>query len=229
MPGTDVIAEGLSVRGGRGPVFENVSTAVEAGGALLVRGPASSGRTSLLLALSGRMRFVSGAVRVGQHYLPREAAAVRETVALARAGPACQLEDRLRVDDLIAERCWIDRVDRPAVSAAFDLVGIDVPGRVRVEDLDSVANVLLTVALAVARGPGAVVVDEPDDGCAREGRARVWSGLARVRESGITLLLSGTDPTPNLPDAVPVVLPQRSGERLAGAERAERNGGRGAT
>ncbi|WP_243794397.1 ABC transporter ATP-binding protein [Saccharopolyspora gloriosae] len=218
MSGTDVVAEGVSVRGNRGPVFENVSTAVEAGGVLLVRGPSGSGRTSLLLALSGRMRFVSGAVRVGEHFLPGDAAAVRETVALARA-PVCELEERLRVDDLIAERRWIDRVDSSAICAAFELVGVDVPGRAVIEDLDPATNVLVAVALAVAREPGAVVVDEPDTGCGPDGRAQVWGGLGRVRESGTTLLLSTTDFPPCFPDAVPVVLPQRSADRLASAER----------
>lgn len=215
MPGVDVVAEGLSVRGPRGAVFENVCTEVEAGGVLLVRGPAGSGRTSLLLALAGRMRFVSGAVRVGEHVLPDDFAAVREAAALARVEPAHSLEERLRVDDLIAERRWIDRVGSPEISRAFDLVGLEMPGKALIEDLDAAAVVLLELALAMARQPGALVVDDPEKGCSPGERTRVLDGLDRVRATGTTLLLSTADSGQPFPDAASVVLPQRSAERLS--------------
>jgi len=209
-----------------GPVFENVSTAVPVGGALLVRGPAGSGRTSLLLALSGRMRFVSGAVRVGPHLLPAESAAVRGLVAIARANPACFLEERLRVADLVAERCWIDRVPESAVRASLERLELDLPGKALVDELDPAAATLLSLALATAREPGAVVVDEPDAGCGPAGRARVLDGLARVRQAGTTVLTSGTGPGEHFADAEVVELPQRSAERLAesGRDRGAENG-----
>ncbi|TVT23945.1 ABC transporter ATP-binding protein, partial [Amycolatopsis rhizosphaerae] len=57
--GAAVTARGLGVRGPRGPVFENVDLEVPAGGFLVVHGPGGSGRTSLLLALSGRLRLTA--------------------------------------------------------------------------------------------------------------------------------------------------------------------------
>lgn len=91
--GVDVVARGASVRGPRGPVFEGVDLDVPAGGLLAVHGPAGSGRTSLLLALAGRMRLSGGAVRVGGHVLPAEGRRVRRLVAVARAAPRSRSKD----------------------------------------------------------------------------------------------------------------------------------------
>lgn len=235
--GVDIVARGLSVRGPRGPVFENVDVEVPAGGLLVVHGPAGSGRTSLLLALAGRMRFVTGAVRVGGYELPARGKLVRRLVALARAEPAAALEGRLRVGELISERTWLARrVSDHRVDAAFALLGIDPPRKALVEDLDPATGCLVAVALALAGRPHALVVDDADGGCTPPGRQSVWHALDRVRATGCTVLAAGTDPPPSGPlppsmtTPVPVVLPRRSDdaiprERREGRRTGEQEGG----
>lgn len=217
-------ARGLTVRGPRGPVFENVDVDVPAGELLVVHGPAGSGRTSLLLALAGRMRPAAGAVRVGAYRLPGAGRAVHRLVAVARAGPAAGLEPRLRVREAMAERCWISPgVTGERLREAFAVLGIDPPESALIEDLSPDEQVLLAVGLALAGRPGAIVVDDVEAGCTGEQRGVVWRALEEVCRSGPTVLASATGP-PAAPagsllgsawQPVLVGLPRRSGDRLS--------------
>ncbi len=58
--GVDIIARGITARGARGCAFTGVSVDIEAGQLGVTVGSAGSGRTSLLLALAGRMRLMAG-------------------------------------------------------------------------------------------------------------------------------------------------------------------------
>ncbi|WAL68448.1 ATP-binding cassette domain-containing protein [Amycolatopsis cynarae] len=220
--GAAVTARGLGVRGPRGPVFENVDLEMPAGGFLVVHGPGGSGRTSLLLALSGRLRLTAGAARVGEHLLPGQERRVRRLVAVARAEPATGLEGRLRVRELMAERRWIGRgVTAEAIEAACAVTGIDPPADALVEELDPATATLLAVALTVAERPAAVVVDDIERGCTAPQREQVWQALDRVRARGITVLAAATDLPVRPADLVPVGLPSLSGDRLPEPEEDE--------
>ncbi len=215
--GVDVIARGASVHGPRGPVFEGVDLDVPAGGLLAVHGPAGSGRTSLLLALAGRMRLSGGAIRVGGYVLPAEGRRVRAAVAVARAAPAVALEGRLRVQEVMAERRLTGAgVTERRIREAFETVGIGPRGTELVEDLDPAEALLLATALALAERPGALVVDDVDDGLPPEAHGRVWQALDRVRNSGPgrTVLAGCLRTPPPTPGLVALSLPQRSRDRL---------------
>ncbi|MYT05250.1 ATP-binding cassette domain-containing protein, partial [Streptomyces sviceus] len=56
MDGIAVTAEGFGLKGPRGWAFRGIDLAAEPGALIAVEGPSGSGRTSLLLALTGRMR-----------------------------------------------------------------------------------------------------------------------------------------------------------------------------
>lgn len=127
--GVEVVARGASVRGRRGPVFEDVDVDVPAGGLLAAHGPAGSGRTSLLLALAGRMRLSGGA-------------------------------------EVMAERCLTSPgVTERGIREAFTTLDVAPRGADLVEDLGPADRLLLATALALAERPGALVVDDVDEGC----------------------------------------------------------------
>ncbi|MFI0787484.1 ATP-binding cassette domain-containing protein [Streptomyces lydicus] len=196
-------------------MFEGVDLDVPAGGLLAAHGPAGSGRTSLLLALAGRMRLSGGAVRVGGHVLPAEGRRVRAAVAVARAAPAVALEGRLRVREVMAER----RLTAPGVTErrlreACEVVGTAPRGTDLVEDLDPVEALLLAAALALAERPGALVVDDVDEGLPPDAHDSVWQALDRVRNSGPTVLAGCIRTPPPTPGLVTLSLPRRSRDRL---------------
>ncbi|MBL1091715.1 MULTISPECIES: ATP-binding cassette domain-containing protein [Streptomyces] len=198
-------------------MFEGVDLDVPAGGLLAVHGPAGSGRTSLLLALAGRMRLSGGAVRVGGYVLPAEGRRVRAAVAVARAAPAVALEGRLRVQEVMAERRLTGAgVTERRIREALETVGIGPRGTELVEDLDPVEALLLATALALAERPGALVVDDVDDGLPPEAHGRVWQALDQARNSGpgCTVLAGCLRTPPPISGLVTLSLPRRSRDRL---------------
>lgn len=217
-----MVARGASVRGPRGPVFEGVDLDVPAGGLLAAHGPAGSGRTSLLLALAGRMRLSGGAIRVGGHVLPAEGRRVRRLVAVARAAPAVDLEGRLRVREVMAERCLTSPgVTERGIRQACETLGLTPRGADLVEDLGPADRLLLATALALAGQPRALVIDDVDDGLPPEAHGPVWEALHRVQDHGPTVLAGclrppplPLPPTPTTPGLMALLLPQRSLDRL---------------
>lgn len=62
--GAHISAEGLGLKGPRGWAFRGMDLQAEPGSLIAVEGPSGSGRTCLLLALSGRMRTTEGSAEV---------------------------------------------------------------------------------------------------------------------------------------------------------------------
>jgi energy-coupling factor transporter ATP-binding protein EcfA2 len=81
--GAQIVAQAISARGPQGCAFANVSLDVGAGQLAVIAGSGGSGRTSLLLALAGRMQLITGTVRVNEYLLPGDAQDVQRCVAVA--------------------------------------------------------------------------------------------------------------------------------------------------
>lgn len=219
-PGLPVTAGGLTVRGPYGVIFDGVELTVDAGELLVVHGPARSGRTTLLLALTGRHRLTAGVVDVGPYRLPQDAAGVRRVVAVAQAEPAAGLEGHLRVAEAIEEARIVGRVRPPELDAALEFLALDPPRRALVDDLDPADRTLLAVALAWAQRPPVLVVDDADAGCPPPQRARVWDALVRLAGEGCTVLAGAHEVPPGVA-ARSLPLPHRSADRPRPAEPAQ--------
>jgi RND superfamily putative drug exporter len=74
-----VSADGLVVELGAGRETDGLELSLMPHEILVVEGPSRSGKTSLMLTLSGRMRLVRGRVKIAGRVLPEQAGAVRRT------------------------------------------------------------------------------------------------------------------------------------------------------
>lgn len=201
--GVEIVAERLGAVGPEGQIFRDVHLAVPPNGLLTVVGPAGSGRTALLLALAGRFRLWTGAVRVDGYSLPGDERAVRRLVGIGRARPAVDLEERLRVDELVAEGLLINRSgDRRGVERAFELLELAVSGRSLVQELTPLDRLRLSLALGLVGKPRGLVVDDVDEGIRGEEVAIAWALVRRVQEQGVTLLTSASAPAPDAGEPV---------------------------
>jgi len=192
--GAEIIAQAISARGPLGCAFTNVSLDVGPGQLAVIAGSGGSGRTSLLLALAGRMQLITGTVRVDEYLLPGDAQDVQRCVAVAQAPPAVDLDEHLRVGELIAERAMISGANATseAVQELFEILGFDAPPDCRVGELRPPERTLLAVSLAAAERPSAVIVDNADGGCGAEEARQVWSALQSLAARGCTVLASST-------------------------------------
>lgn len=197
IEGVGIVGRGLTATGPLGSVFENIDLRVDPGSLAIVSGAAGSGRTSMLLALSGRLRLIAGHLKVSGLVLPYRARTVRKLVVPARFSPGFDLEPQHRVHQVIRERRAISKVSRDAIDDALGLVGAEVRSSQLVGDLHPAERLLLAVALAAAEQPAGMLVDDVDHGLPAASRERAWSALHEVAATGTTVLASATEPPPD--------------------------------
>ncbi len=102
--GLGVTATDFGLEGPRGWAFRGVGVSAEPGSLIAVEGPSGSGRTCLLLALTGRMRPTEGSALVGGSTLPKQMGAVRRVSALAHVPGVTDLDPALTVGEHLLER-----------------------------------------------------------------------------------------------------------------------------
>lgn len=195
--GALVDADGLELRTGEGPVFSRIGFTAEPGSLTVFEADAGGGRTALLLALGGRMRPTSGALRVDGYELPRQARRARRIAALALASGVNDLDERLRVSEHMAERLLLRfrpaprSVTGPALAAA----GLgDLDTSRMVNDLSMAEKRRLGVALALLDEPRLIVVDDADTGLGRDQQREFFKQLRDVADTGPTVVAACADP-----------------------------------
>lgn len=195
-PALDV--RGLGLRGGRGVVFADVTFQAPPGALVAVHAGAGSGRTSLLLALAGRMRFTDGDATVAGFELPRQRRDVQQVVALGLVRGVNDLDDTLRVGDIVREQTALrrHRSRRPAVADVLDAADLPLDPHRVVHDLRPDEAVRLGVALGLLSDPAVLVVDDVDDGLRHAEQDVVWQLLRQVAARGVTVVAACVDPEP---------------------------------
>lgn len=209
--GVAVGAEGFGLKGPRGWAFRGVGFDVEAGSLVAVEGPSGSGRTCLLLALTGRMKPSEGRAAVGSLELPKRMAAVRRISALAHVPGVTDLDPALTVGEHLRERALLrrrfdgslrgllrpraeraaeteDRIEAALTAAGLDREALPKGSRTAVRDLDRTEALRLSVALALIGGPRLLGVDDTDLKLSDAERAEIWALLRSLAESGITVV-----------------------------------------
>ncbi|WP_060885016.1 ATP-binding cassette domain-containing protein [Streptomyces caniscabiei] len=209
--GVAVGAEGFGLAGPRGWVFRGVGFDAEAGSLVAIAGPSGSGRTSLLLALTGRMKPTEGRAAVGSLPLPKRMAAVRRISALAHVPGVTDLDPALTVGEHLRERALLqrrfdgtlrgllrpraeraaetqERIEAATTAAGLDREALPKGSRTAVRDLDRMEALRLSVALALVGRPRLLGVDDADLKLSDAERADMWALLASLTESGTTVV-----------------------------------------
>ncbi|MEE1755081.1 ATP-binding cassette domain-containing protein [Streptomyces sp. SP18CS02] len=199
------------MKGPRGWVFRGVTVDAAPGAVVTIEGPSGSGRTCLLLALTGRMRPTEGQAEVAGLPLPRKMAAVRRITALGPVTGVSDLDPAFTVDEHLRERALLQRrfdgsplallrpraeraaASRSRIEAALAAAGLDVDalpkaGRTSVRDLERLEALRLSVALALIGEPRLLAVDDMDLKLSDAERTKAWALLRSIADSGTTVL-----------------------------------------
>ncbi|MES9524234.1 ATP-binding cassette domain-containing protein [Streptomyces capoamus] len=208
--GADVRAEGLGLKGPRGWAFRGVTLDAEPGSLIAIEGPSGSGRTSLLLALTGRMKPTEGVAAVAGFKLPRHMAALRRVSAVANVSGVTDLEPALTVGEHLRERALLQRrfddslrellrpraqrthearlrVDAALAAAELDLETLPKGSRTAVRDLERPQEVRLSLALALLGRPRLLGVDDIDMKLSDAERDEIWAVLRSLTRAGTTV------------------------------------------
>ncbi|MFF1556903.1 ATP-binding cassette domain-containing protein [Streptomyces sp. NPDC058279] len=209
--GAAVKAEGFGLKGPRGWVFRGVEIDAEPGSLIAIAGPSGSGRTCLLLALTGRMKSSEGHAEIGRHRLPKKMAAVRRSSALAHVpgvndlDPALTVAEQLREGALLQRRyegpvrallrprgerriSTAARIDEALAAAGLDLATLPKGPRTSVRDLERLESLRLSVAIALLAQPRLLALDDVDLKLPATQSAEVWALLRSLAERGTTVL-----------------------------------------
>ncbi|MCQ4081534.1 ATP-binding cassette domain-containing protein [Streptomyces sp. RB6PN25] len=217
-PGAAVTAEGLGLDGPHGRVFRDVTLNAPAGSLIAIEGPSGSGRTCLLLTLTGRMRPTIGHATVAGLQLPRRLAAVRSITGLGPVDGVSELDPALTVQEHLRERALLHRlftgpvspralfrprgeraeqtrarIDEALAAAELDLGLLPKGPRTHVRDLERTEALRLGVALALLGRPRLLAVDDVDHKLSSADRAAAWTTLRAIAESGTTVLAVCTE------------------------------------
>ena len=188
-----LVVEHLGLATKAGPVFSDVSFTVAPDAVTVVVGPSGSGRSALLLAVTGRMRDLTGSVSLATrpHTRPRD---LRAVTSVARLSTLVQPEDRLTVAESVTERALVDGVDPAAaeqvVAGLEELLGVGFGRDLLVDQLDAYEQTLLCVALALVRPAELVVLDDADRSLDVATQRRLFDALTRLAAAGHALLVS---------------------------------------
>ncbi|MEV8550564.1 ATP-binding cassette domain-containing protein [Streptomyces glaucescens] len=209
--GLAVRARDLGVEGPRGWAFRGVRVEADPGSLIAIEGPSGSGRTCLLLALTGRMKATEGTAVVGDARLPKQMAALRRVSALAHVPGVTDLDPSLTVGEHLRERLLLQRrfgdslrgllrprgerrdeaalrVDAALTAAGLDREALPKGLRTAVRDLERVEALRLSVALALIGRPRLLGVDDTDLKLSEAERAGVWALLRSLAAAGTTVL-----------------------------------------
>ncbi|MFD5371603.1 ATP-binding cassette domain-containing protein [Streptomyces sp. NPDC127103] len=209
--GAAVVVDGFGLRGPRGWAFREVSFRAGPGTLVAIEGPSGSGRTCLLLALTGRMKAKEGTAEVGGLPLPKKMAAVRRISALGHVPGVSELDPAFTVAEHLGERAMLQRrfdgsvrtflrrpserraaararIDEAVAAAGLDLAALPKGERTSVRDLERLEALRLSIALALIGRPRLLAVDDADLKLSDTDRAEAWALLRSVADSGTTVV-----------------------------------------
>ncbi|MCJ0902048.1 ATP-binding cassette domain-containing protein [Rhodococcus sp. ARC_M6] len=225
-PGLALVARDLTLDGPWGPVFGPINLDTAAGGVTVIEGSSGSGRTSLLLALSGRLKPSSGSLNVFGRTHPRD---IFKICSIAGFEGIDELAESVTVRDLITEQIrwdapWyklIGRAGKPELSAVCTPVFGDHPlprlGQY-VSDLGELEATLLRIAVANTKKPAVLVIDDLEQVRRDSERAYLVERLADLGRHQ-TIICSTVNPLPDGSPAESVTLledvtnPEQEGAR----------------
>ncbi|MGW6691684.1 ATP-binding cassette domain-containing protein [Streptomyces sp. NPDC054961] len=209
--GAAVKAEDFGLKGPRGWVFRGIGLDAGPGSLIAVEGPSGSGRTCLLLALTGRMKSTEGHAEVARHRLPKRMAAVRRIAALGPVPGVNDLDQALTVAEQLREGALLQRryegpvrallrprgerrtstaarIETALAAAGLDLATLPKGPRTCVRDLERLESVRLSVAIALLGSPRLLAVDDLDLKLSDAERVEAWDLLRSLTARGTTVL-----------------------------------------
>jgi ABC-2 type transport system ATP-binding protein len=178
--------ERLEVRRGGKGVVRGLSAEVPQGQVAGLLGPSGCGKTTLMRAVVGVQRVVSGAVRVLG--LPAGARALRPRVAYVTQAPSVYAD--LTVHENLHYFARVLGVPASQVGRALAAVDLDGAGGQLAGTLSGGQRSRVSLAAALLGSPELLVLDEPTVGLDPVLRRDLWDLFHRLAAGGATLLVS---------------------------------------
>ena len=171
---------------------DGLNLTVERGTCLGLLGPNGAGKSTTMRMLTGQAHATSGTIEVLGHPVPREGKQAR-----ARMGVVPQ-QDNLDATLTCWSNLWawaamyrIPRNERQAaVDRALAIATLTDRATSIVDELSGGMRRRLLVARGLLHSPELVLLDEPTVGLDPQIRAELWTLIDRLRNDGVTVVMS---------------------------------------
>jgi heme ABC exporter ATP-binding subunit CcmA len=173
---------------GRFPALAGVDLDVAAGEIVLLSGPNGAGKTTLLRLLAGLVPLYSGEASVFGIDLAADRRTARRELALVGHETFCY--DDLTVRENL--RFWARAAgyDEAAADTAIERLGLGRQADIAHRRLSAGQRRRLAIAVALARDPRLLLLDEPHAALDAEGRAVLDAVIQAAPSEGRTVLLA---------------------------------------
>jgi heme ABC exporter ATP-binding subunit CcmA len=173
---------------GRFPALAGADLDVETGEILLLSGPNGAGKTTLLRLCAGLLPLRAGEAEVLGVDLVRDRKSIRRSLALVGHETFCY-DDLSVVENLRFATRAVGRTVHDA-DVALERVGLQRVAKIAHGRLSQGQRRRLSLAIAIARGPRLLLLDEPHAGLDDQGRAVLEDIVRAAPADGCTVMLA---------------------------------------
>jgi ABC-2 type transport system ATP-binding protein len=190
MPGVISISDLTKTYANGHHALKGVSLDIRRGEIFALLGPNGAGKTTLISIVCGIVRPTSGTVLVDGHDIGREYRAAREIIGLVPQELAIEAFETVRAAASFSRGLF----GRPPDPVHVERVLRDLSLWDRRDDilmtLSGGMKRRVMIAKALAHEPRILFLDEPTAGVDVELRRDMWALVRRLRESGVTIILT---------------------------------------
>lgn len=165
---------------------------VPTGVCLGLLGPNGAGKSTTMRMLTAQTRATSGVIEVLG--LPVPARAKRARALMGVVPQEDNLDEELSARENLEVFARLYRVPRAerreAVARALEIAQLTGKSHVRTDKLSGGMRRRLLIARGLVHRPRLVLLDEPTVGLDPQVRQQLWSLIARLRDEGVTVLMS---------------------------------------
>jgi len=185
-------ARGLTKKFGSFTAVDGIDFEVGAGESFGFLGPNGAGKSSTMRMIGGVSPVTEGELRVLGHDPAADGPWIRARLGVVPQEDTLDLELSV-LDNLVVYGRYFDlpraEARRRAVEL-LDFVQLGDRAKSRVDDLSGGMKRRLTIARALINEPDILLLDEPTTGLDPQARHVVWERLYRLKQRGVTLVLT---------------------------------------
>ena len=170
--------------------LKDVSLNIEEGEILALLGPNGAGKTTLISIICGIVNLTAGSVSVAGHDIVREYRKTREMIGLVPQELTLGAFDKV-FNTVSFSRGLFGKAPNPAyIDQLLTDLSLDDKRDSMVMSLSGGMKRRVLIAKALAHEPRVLFLDEPTAGVDVELRKDMWALVSRLRESGVTIILT---------------------------------------